>query len=82
VIVCGDFNDTPVSFSYHTLADGLTDAFVNSGQGIGRTYIGKLPSFRIDYIFHGDRFESYNFKTLDYRMSDHLPVSCSLLMKD
>ncbi|AHW61936.1 Metal-dependent hydrolase, endonuclease/exonuclease/phosphatase family [Draconibacterium orientale] len=82
VIVCGDFNDTPVSFSYHTLADGLSDAFVNSGRGIGRTYIGKLPSFRIDYILHGDRFESYNFETLDYRMSDHLPISCSLLMKD
>ncbi|QIA07149.1 endonuclease/exonuclease/phosphatase family protein [Draconibacterium halophilum] len=82
VIVCGDFNDTPVSFSYRTLASGLTDAFVNSGQGIGRTYIGKLPSFRIDYIMHGDGFESYNFETLDYRMSDHLPVSCSLLKMD
>ncbi|WP_321348782.1 endonuclease/exonuclease/phosphatase family protein [uncultured Draconibacterium sp.] len=82
VILCGDFNDTPVSFSYRTLSDGLTDAFVSSGRGIGRTYIGKLPSFRIDYILHGDRFESYNFETLDYRMSDHLPVSCSLLKKD
>ena len=82
VILCGDFNDTPVSFSYRTLSDGLTDAFVSSGRGIGRTYIGKLPSFRIDYILHGDSFESYNFETLDYRMSDHLPVSCSLLKKD
>lgn len=81
VIVCGDFNDTPLSFSYHTLASGLTDAFVNSGQGIGRTYIGKLPSFRIDFILHGDSFDSFNFETLEFRMSDHLPVSCSLRKK-
>lgn len=81
VILCGDFNDTPVSFSYHTLAEGLTDAFVNSGKGIGRTYIGKLPSFRIDYILHGDSFDSFNFETLEFRMSDHLPVKCSLTKK-
>ncbi|WP_321371235.1 endonuclease/exonuclease/phosphatase family protein [uncultured Draconibacterium sp.] len=82
VIICGDFNDTPASFSYRTLSSGLNDAFVNSGKGIGRTYIGKLPSFRIDYILHGNGFESYDFKTLDYRMSDHLPVSCKLLKKN
>lgn len=82
VIICGDFNDTPASFSYWTLSSGLNDAFVNSGKGIGRTYIGKLPSFRIDYILHGNGFESYDFKTLDYRMSDHLPVSCKLLKKN
>ncbi|WP_297087272.1 endonuclease/exonuclease/phosphatase family protein [uncultured Draconibacterium sp.] len=78
VILCGDFNDTPASFSYRNLSNGLSDAFVQSGQGIGRTYIGKLPSFRIDYIMHGDAFESFDFETLDYRKSDHLPVSCKL----
>ena len=83
VILCGDFNDTPASFSYHNLRGVLKDAFVCSGQGVGRTYIGKLPSFRIDYIFHSSMFKSYNFKTYDYRMSDHLPVSCELVsMKD
>jgi endonuclease/exonuclease/phosphatase family metal-dependent hydrolase len=81
VIVCGDFNDTPVSYSYQKLKGELTDAFVSSGKGIGRTYIGKLPSFRIDYVFHSDKFESYNFKTYDFRMSDHLPVSCELVKK-
>ncbi|HYQ57600.1 MAG TPA: endonuclease/exonuclease/phosphatase family protein [Draconibacterium sp.] len=79
VIICGDFNDTPASFSYRTLSSGLTDAFVNSGHGIGRTYIGKLPSFRIDYIMHGDGFESYDFVTLEYQNSDHFPIRCNLL---
>lgn len=81
VIVCGDFNDTPVSFSYQHLRGDLKDAFVSSGKGVGRTYIGKLPSFRIDNIFHGEKFESYNFQTYDYRLSDHLPISCELVFK-
>ena len=81
VIVCGDFNDTPVSFAYQYLKGDLTDAFVNSGEGVGRTYIGKLPSFRIDNIFYSDNFESYNFKTSNFRMSDHLPISCDLVRK-
>jgi len=81
VIVCGDFNDTPVSFSYQQLRGDLTDAFVSSGKGVGRTYIGKLPSFRIDNIFHGAKFESYNFQTYDFRLSDHLPISCELVIK-
>ncbi|HKI90012.1 MAG TPA: endonuclease/exonuclease/phosphatase family protein, partial [Draconibacterium sp.] len=81
VIVCGDFNDTPASFSYHKLRGQLKDAFVCSGKGVGRTYIGKLPSFRIDYIFHSDGFVSYNFKTYDFRKSDHLPISCELVRK-
>jgi len=79
VIVCGDFNDTPVSYSYHKMRGSLEDAFVCSGAGFGRTYIGKLPSFRIDYIFHSNTFKSYNFKTYDFRMSDHLPISCELI---
>lgn len=81
VIVCGDFNDTPVSYSYQKLREGLKDAFVSSGKGIGQTYIGKLPSFRIDNIFHSDNFESFDFKTFNIRMSDHLPVSCKLIKK-
>ncbi len=79
VVLCGDFNDTPASFSYKTLGDNLQDAFVNSGKGVGRTYVGKLPSFRIDYIFHSEGFESYNFETLDFRHSDHLPIVCNLV---
>lgn len=79
VILCGDFNDTPASFSYKHLGDNLQDAFVSSGKGIGRTYIGKLPSFRIDYILHSKSFESFNFETLDFKHSDHLPITCDLV---
>lgn len=82
VIICGDFNDTPLSYSYQTLRKNLNDGFIDSGKGVGRTYVGKLPSFRIDNIFYSDKFESYNFKTHDFKMSDHLPISCDLIIKD
>lgn len=81
IILCGDFNDPPASFSYYKLTRHLKDAFVKSGKGVGRTYVGRLPSFRIDYILHSPGFSSYNFRTYEYRNSDHLPVSC-LLVKE
>lgn len=81
VIICGDFNDTPVSYSYQQLRGDFNDAFVVSGSGFGRTYIGKLPSYRIDHIFYSDTFESYNFQADDFQASDHLPVSCLLIKK-
>lgn len=81
VIICGDFNDTPVSYAYQQILGDRNDAFVKAGSGFGRTYIGKLPSFRIDNIFYSDDFKAYNFKTVGFRMSDHLPVSCKLIKK-
>jgi endonuclease/exonuclease/phosphatase family metal-dependent hydrolase len=81
VLVCGDFNDSPGSFSYQRIRGKLKDAFVESGRGIGQTYVGRLPSFRIDYIFHSKGFNSFNFKTIDFHMSDHLPISCVLVKK-
>ena len=83
VIVCGDFNDTPMSYAYQKLRGDLTDAFISSGKGIVRTYIGKLPSFRIDNIFYGDKFDAFNFKAYDdFKMSDHIPISCDLVIKN
>ncbi len=79
VIVCGDFNDTPVSYAYRRVRGNLKDAFVESGAGIGNTYLGRLPSFRIDYILHSDRFEGYNFTIDKIDYSDHYPVSCKLI---
>ncbi len=78
VIVTGDFNDTPVSYTYHQLSKGLTDAFVESGKGLGKTYHGKVPSFRIDYILHDKRFSSCNYRTFHNTLSDHFAVMCTI----
>lgn len=79
VIVCGDFNDSPTSFTYRTVRGKLKDAFVESGSGIGNSYLGKLPSYRIDYILHSPVFSAYNFKVDKVDYSDHYPVSCKLI---
>lgn len=76
LILCGDFNDTPPSYTYHILADDLKDAFRESGNGFGKTYSGPFPSFRIDYIFHDKRIRSYGYKTMREELSDHYPISC------
>ena len=78
VIVCGDFNDTPISFTYRTVKGDLKDSFTQSGKGTANTYNGKLPSFRIDYILYSPIFTSYNFKVSSINHSDHFPISCDL----
>ncbi len=78
VIVCGDFNDPPASYTYHTISKDLEDAFVESGNGFGRTYAGKFPSFRIDYILHSNIYKAYDFRTIREELSDHFPVCCYL----
>jgi endonuclease/exonuclease/phosphatase family metal-dependent hydrolase len=78
VIVCGDFNDTPSSYAYRKTRGWLRDAFVSSGKGIGQTYHGKLPSFRIDFILYSKTFRSYNFEIHKIPYSDHYPISCDL----
>lgn len=78
VIVCGDFNDPPASYTYHTISKNLSDAFVESGNGFGRTYVGKFPSFRIDYILHSNQYKATNFRTIREELSDHFPVCCYL----
>ncbi len=82
VIWCGDMNDTPMSYSYHQLRElGLHDAFVESGQGIGHTYIGAFPSFRIDHILHSEALHAWDFRTLPDELSDHRPITCWLSLR-
>jgi endonuclease/exonuclease/phosphatase family metal-dependent hydrolase len=79
VILCTDLNDTPASYAYRQLSKLLEDAFKESGTGMGTTYAGIFPSFRIDYILHSDDFTAYNFTTKDLDYSDHNPVTCDLV---
>jgi endonuclease/exonuclease/phosphatase family metal-dependent hydrolase len=78
VILCGDFNDTPVSYTYETLTDELEDSFIESGNGIGNTYIGVFPSFRIDYIMHSEDLRCVHYATLPEKLSDHHAITATL----
>jgi len=70
-ILCGDFNDTPVSYAYATIAKNMKDAFVESGSGFSRTYAGVMPSFRIDYIMADKKAQIYNYILDEPYFSDH-----------
>lgn len=78
VILCGDFNDTPLSYTYNTIRSQLTDSFLQKGHGLGNTYIGEFPSFRIDYIFHSPGFITTDYTRHSISLSDHYPISCKL----
>ena len=81
VIVCGDFNDNPISYSRHAMAEQLTDCYRETGKGIGLSYNQKAFSFRIDHIFCSRQLQPYNCKVDDEMdASDHYPILCWLKM--
>lgn len=81
VVVCGDFNDTPMSYVYNQFNKELTDAFRNCRTGIGKTYAGKIPTGRIDYIFHSETIGSHQFRIQNKALSDHYAISCKIFTK-
>ncbi|OAV66156.1 hypothetical protein Barb4_03023 [Bacteroidales bacterium Barb4] len=77
-IVCGDFNDTPVSYTHRIIQGNLTDAFAASGRGFGVTYNQNVFRFRIDHILHSPNITPYNCTIEHVDYSDHYPVWCYL----
>ena len=74
--LCGDFNDTPVSYAYRKMRGSLKDAFAETNTGLGITYNQGLFRFRIDYILHSEGIHPFGFKVDKVSYSDHYPVYC------
>lgn len=75
IIICGDFNEPPLSFNYRQMQKaGFVDTFTKVGRGIKPTYAGRLPLLRIDYIWANDDVKPLNFKRHRYKASDHYPI--------
>ena len=81
VVLCGDFNDTPLSYTYKKINKELKDAFIEKGRGLGHTYIGEFPSFRIDYILHSEYLETVGYQRDLVEYSDHYPIKVQLNCK-
>ncbi|EKD32685.1 MAG: endonuclease/exonuclease/phosphatase [uncultured bacterium] len=79
-IICGDFNDTPMSYTYHILSEGRKDTFRESGRGFSSTYSFLWPLLRIDYIFHPEGYWSLSHKNPKVRWSDHYPVISEIII--
>ena len=74
VIICGDFNDTPYSYSYQQVRGNLKDSFIEKGNGFGVTYNGLIPTLRIDYILGSPSLNFLSHKIINTKVSDHYPI--------
>ncbi len=82
VIVCGDMNDLPASYTYTCMSEGLKDAFLQRGSGLGRTYSRLSPTLRIDYIFYTPMaMRCIGYKAPYTPLSDHIPVIANFQIK-
>lgn len=83
IILCGDFNDSPVSYTRRTAGRGLTDCYVECGNGPGWTFNRGIMRVRIDNIMCSGRWEPCSC-VIDRQadVSDHLPMICMLKRRD
>lgn len=80
VVLCGDFNDTPASFVYNRLTSELKDSFCECGSGLSGTYPNLFFPMRIDYILHSiDSFRAFRYNVINEDLSDHLPITATLV---
>lgn len=82
VVVCGDFNDTPISYVHHVFCSELNDAFVETGNGLGFSYNKDRLYVRIDHIFVSKNLKVYNCNVDNtVKASDHYPIWCYILLQ-
>jgi endonuclease/exonuclease/phosphatase family metal-dependent hydrolase len=80
ILLCGDFNDPPCSYSYSTLSEGMDDSFEEAGIGMESTYLGKFPFLRIDYILHDSKFKTTAYRSNKKFASDHKMIEAELIL--
>ena len=79
-VVCGDFNDTPVSYSRHRIAQVLDDAYEQTGNGIGRSFNRDAIYVRIDHLFVSPEWRVFSCRIdrSSGQLSDHYPITCHI----
>ena len=79
VIVVGDFNDTPLSYTYWTISRGLKDCFLRTSNGrIGSTWHQSRIGLRIDYILCSQSLYPTAFTIHPTKASDHFPCQATI----
>jgi len=75
LLICGDLNDTPISFTYRSLRGDLGDTWEDAGLGMGISFREAPFWIRIDHIFHSKHFHALDIDVLrEEKSSDHYPV--------
>lgn len=79
VLIVGDMNTTPVSFTYRILQSGMRDAFLESSNfEFGHTFVKKGLGIRIDYILHSKQVTASGFEVAHVDYSDHYPIRATI----
>ena len=76
-IILGDFNNTAYSWVYQKIKSGKKDAFIEAGNGFGKTFNYPFP-MRIDFILTSTDIDINQFKTFNESFSDHFPIQANL----
>ena len=74
VIITGDFNDMPQSFTYRKISQEYCDAFIERGNGLGKTQKSNVPGLRIDYAFCDEEIVILDHDIIESDLSDHSPI--------
>lgn len=83
VVLAGDFNDIPQSYTYQITKQKLKNAFENAGNGFGFTY-NKFPNIiRIDHHFYSSGLQALKSEVLNQNnLSDHFPVLSTFYLEN
>ncbi|GAB3957856.1 hypothetical protein GCM10028805_51360 [Spirosoma harenae] len=82
VIICGDFNETPMGYSYGKLSQNFKNAFEEAGKGLGFTLNRHPYCVRIDQQFVSSDWHIKTYQTLSgVSFSDHFPVMAQYVLK-
>lgn len=82
IVVCGDFNASPISYVHHRLTRPLNDAYTRSGNGAGTSYNRSGMYFRIDHMLVSPNVTPYQAKVdKSISASDHYPISCHIKLE-
>lgn len=83
LIIAGDFNATPVSYTLRALSKGMTNAYTEAGNGQGFSFRSKLFKVRIDHILLGGTFRAISTEVdRSARGSDHYPIYSYIIDKE
>jgi len=74
IVLAGDFNDPPSSYTYTHLTESLNDSFVEKGKGKGATFSRNIFAYRIDYILYSKHLQCIDFYVPKVDYSDHFPI--------
>lgn len=78
IILCGDFNDTPVSYAHNRIAAYLTDCYAATATGFGRSFNANSMLVRIDHMFCSEHFKPHACRIdQSVLLSDHYPIRCA-----